>query len=317
MATKSKHRPPRKRPIQPSKQPARTSRRWWLYAAAAAGLAALAAVLALTAFNGGGSSSNGSGSKSSAGLPNTPDYHSLLVNPSDPQRLVLGTHTGLYLSGDGGRHWRFDALAGSDAMYLAHPAGGTIWLAGHQVFKKSSDAGTTWADVRPSGLPGLDIHGFAVDPRNPETLYAAIAGQGLYRSTDGGGSFSLVSNDVGGNVMALAVTPDGRILAGDMQQGLLESRDGGATWTQTLRAQLMGLAVNPSDPRRLLAAGAGIALSTDGGHNWRSVLDLPDGAGPVAWSPSRPRLAYAVGLNRVLYRSGDGGASWRPVGTKG
>jgi photosystem II stability/assembly factor-like uncharacterized protein len=99
-----------------------------------------------------------------------------------------------------------------------------------------------------------------------------------------------------------------------MQQGLLESRDGGLTWSQRLGAQLLGLAVNPRDPKRLLATGAGIALSTDGGRSWRPVLELPDGAGPVAWSKSRPKLAYAVGLNRTLYRSDDGGASWLPVG---
>ena len=98
-----------------------------------------------------------------------------------------------------------------------------------------------------------------------------------------------------------------------MEQGLLASRDG-KRWAQTLRAQVMGLAVNPSNPNRVLASGAGIALSTDGGRSWRSVLDLAAGAGPIAWSTSNPRLAYAVGFNRVLYRSGDGGESWQPVG---
>jgi photosystem II stability/assembly factor-like uncharacterized protein len=311
MATKSKRRPPQKRPIQQPKQQPPAQRPRWLYPGAA-GLVGLGlvAVLALTVFNGGSSSS----AKLSAGLPHTSDYQSLLVDPSDPRRLVLGTHTGLYGSSDGGRHWRFDALAGKDAMNLARPAGDTIWLAGHEVFEKSVDGGRTWADVRPSGLPGLDIHGFAVDPRDPKTLYAAIAGQGLYRSTDGGSSFSAVSREVGGNVMALGIFPSGRILAGDMQRGLLESSDAGASWTAILRAQLMGLAVNPRDPRRVLGGGAGVALSTDAGHSWRSVLDLPDRVGPVAWSQSNPRLAYAVGLNRTLYRSGDGGESWQPVG---
>jgi photosystem II stability/assembly factor-like uncharacterized protein len=117
--------------------------------------------------------------------------------------------------------------------------------------------------------------------------------------------------------MALAVLPDGRILAGDMQQGLLESRDAGSNWRQTFRARLMGLAVNPTNPKRLLATGGGIALSRDGGRSWRSVLDLPDGAGPVAWSASDPRLAYAVGLDRILYRSTDRGESWQPVGHEG
>jgi hypothetical protein len=282
--------------------------RTFLWLAPAVIAAAVAAVVALVATQGGGG-----GSTASAGLPDTPDYHSLLVDPSNPRKLVLGTHYGLYVSADGGSHWRFDALEGDDAMNLARPGGDTIWLAGHNVFKKSGDGGASWSDVLPAGLPSLDIHGFAVDPRDPRTLYAAVAGQGLYRSRDGGRSFALASNQVGGNVMALAVLPDGRILAGDMRQGLLQSSDGGASWKQTLRAQLMGLAVNSSDPKRLLAAGAGIALSADGGRSWRSALDLPDGIGPVAWSQSNPRLAYAVGFNRTLYRSRDGGESWQPV----
>jgi photosystem II stability/assembly factor-like uncharacterized protein len=310
MASKTERRPPKGRQIQgPKQRAAPPQRRWWLYASAGAGVVALAVVLTLTVFHGGGSS----GEQESAGLPDTPDYHSLLVSPTNPRKLVLGTHGGLYVSSDGGRHWSFDALAGNDAMNLARPGGDTIWLAGHEVFKKSSDGGATWSDVRPAGLPGLDIHGFAVDPRNPRILFAAVAGQGLYRSRDAGQSFSLASGQVGGNVMALAVLPDGRILAGDMQHGLLASSDGGASWKQTLRAQLMGLAVNPRDPKRLLAAGAGIALSTDGGRSWRSVLDLPEGAGPIAWSASNPKLAYAVAFNRAFYRSLDGGASWQPV----
>jgi photosystem II stability/assembly factor-like uncharacterized protein len=150
------------------------------------------------------------------------------------------------------------------------------------VFGKSTDGGKTWSNVRPSGLPGLDVHGFAADPRNPRTLYAAIAGRGLYRSTDGGNSFSVVSTDVGAAVMALAVTPDGRILAGDMQKGLMVSRDAGKTWDVNLRAGLMGLALDPADPKRVLAVGPGVLLSTNGGGSWKKVLDLPDGGGPVA-----------------------------------
>src|SRR6266705_4807568 len=189
MPMKTKRRRQKERQIQvPKQRAAPPQRQWWLYAGGAAGLAAIAAVLALTVFHGGGKS----GREESAGLPDTPDYHSLLVNPSNSQKLVLGTHVGLYASSDGGRHWRFDALSGDDAMNLARPAGATLWLAGHQVFKKSMDGGTS--------------------------------------SRDGGRSFSLASDQVGGNVTALAALPDGRILAGDMRQGLLESSDRGASW---------------------------------------------------------------------------------------
>ena len=43
----------------------------------------------------------------------------------------------------------------------------------------------------------------------------------------------------------------------------------------------------------------------------------PKGVGPVAWSRSNPKLAYAVGLNHVFYRSTDAGSSWKPVGANG
>jgi photosystem II stability/assembly factor-like uncharacterized protein len=249
-----------------------------------------------------------------AGLPNTPDYHSLLVDPTDPRRIFLGTHVGLYASIDGGRSWEFARLEGQDAMNLARASGDTVWTAGHNVLARSADGGTTWEDVRPDGLPSLDIHGFAVDPRDPDTLWAAIAGKGLYRSTDGGVTFDLVSQEVGGAVMALGVLPDGRIFAGDMEQGLLVSEDDGKSWRQNLAAGLMGLAVNPEDPKRILAAGPGILLSTDGGKTWDQVQSIEPGAGPVAWAPSDPQLAYAVGFDRTLYRTTDGGASWQAVG---
>jgi photosystem II stability/assembly factor-like uncharacterized protein len=306
MTTKAKKRPPKSRQIEHAKPPPWAGRRRWPLLSVAGVVLLVAGVLALTMIR-------SSRPSSRSGLPNTPDYHSLLVDQADPQKLTLGTHDGLYVSTDGGGHWRPDALAGNDAMNLAQSNGPTVWLAGHEVFKRSQDNGKTWSDVLPTGLPGLDIHGFAVDPRNPLILYAALAGQGLFRSVDGGRSFRIVSHVVGGSVMALAVLRDGRILAGDMTQGLLASRDGGTSWRKLLAAQVMGLAVNPQQPQRVLASGGGIALSTDGGTSWRSVIDLPRGAGPIAWSPSDSKLAYAVGLDRVFYRSTDAGGSWQPV----
>jgi photosystem II stability/assembly factor-like uncharacterized protein len=248
-----------------------------------------------------------------AGLPQTPDYHSLLVSPADPRRLLLGTHAGLYASTNGGRSWTTAGLQRQDAMNLVRPSSSVLWAAGHEVLAKSVDSGRTWSDVRPNGLPGLDVHGFAADPGNPIRLYAAIAGEGLYRSADGGQRFELVSRQVGPSVFALAVTPDGRILAGDTRQGLMVSGDGGTTWRLALRQAIAGLAINPKDPKRILATGPGILLSTDGGESWRRVLALEQGAGPVAWSASKPNIAYVVGLDRRLYRTNDGGASWKIV----
>jgi len=257
--------------------------------------------------------SGSDGPAASAGLPNTPDYHSLLVAPTDTGHVFLGTHAGLYESRDGGRSWTKAALAGQDAMNLADGEGETVWTAGHNVFAKSTDGGATWTDVRPDGLPSLDLHGFAVDPNDPATLFAAVAGEGLYRSDDGGESFEEVSSEVGGSVMALAVTDDGRMLAGDMEQGLLASKDGGETWQVAAEAEVMGLAINPADPQTIVAGGPGILRSSDGGRTWGQALALGQGAGPVAWSASDPEVGYAVGFDRQLYRTDDRGRSWRAV----
>lgn len=247
-------------------------------------------------------------------LPDAPDYHSLLVSPTDPLDLLLGTHDGLFRSRDGGRTWSKFSLGGKDAMNLAQAEGRTVWAAGHNVLARSSDGGITWRDVRPRGLPHLDLHGFAVDPRSPRTLYAAVAGAGLYRSRDGGASFSPVSRAVGGSVFALAVLRDGTILAGDAQRRLiLASRNGGKTWAGAARAEVRGFAAAPGDAKVVLASGPGVLRSADGGHTWKQVLRLGAGTGPIAWAPSAPRIAYVVAFDRTLHRSGDGGATWRPV----
>jgi photosystem II stability/assembly factor-like uncharacterized protein len=247
------------------------------------------------------------------GLPETPDYHALVVDPGNAKNILLGTHAGVYESTTGGQSWRFAGLEGHDAMNLVRPAGRTIWTAGHEVFEKSLDGGRTWSDVWPEGLPSLDIHGFTIDSQNSSRMYAAVAGEGLFRSKDGGRSFQLVSNDVGGNVYGLAASSR-RILAADPAQGVLVSDDDGASWRVVLHGSELGVAVDPDDPDRILATGqTGILLTTNGAKTWRTVHPITNGAGPVAWAPSNPHTAYVVGFDRRLYRSEDAGTSWHAV----
>ncbi len=308
-------RPAAPRPLQSPRTVETSRRREWVFwlAAAAPFVLAGALGLALVADRDGGSEPE---PPAASTLPATPDYHSLLVAPGDPNRIWLGSHVGLHESRDGGRSWSEAGLSGQDAMNLARAPGGskTVWAAGHLVLAKSADGGESWVEVRPQGLPSLDVHGFATDPRNEQTVWAAIAGRGLFRSTDGGQRFSAVSTQVGPGVMALGVAPNGRVLAGDMGQGLMSSTDEGRSWTQVLPEGLMGLAINPRTPSRVLATGqSGVWLSTDGGTTWRIVQPMTQGAGPVAWAPSAPKSAYAVGFDRMLYKTTDSGASWRPV----
>lgn len=256
----------------------------------------------------------GSSEAATRGLPRTPDYHSLLVDSRDSNRLTLGTHNGLFRSADGGRTWVRAELRGDDAMNLARASGSTLWAAGHNMLARSTDGGATWASAHPQSLPSLDVHGFAVDPTHPSMVYAAVAGQGFYRSTDGGRTFALRSREVGPGVMAIVVLPDGRVLAGDLQrQEIVESLDGGTNWTAVARASILGLAADANGGARILAAGPGVLLSTNGGKTWRQVLRIDGGAGPVAWAPADPRRAYVVGFDRVLYTTENAGETWHAV----
>jgi photosystem II stability/assembly factor-like uncharacterized protein len=248
------------------------------------------------------------------GLPHTPDYHALFVFPEDSEHLLLGTHVGIYESTDGGERWRFLALEGKDAMHFAHEPDGTIWVAGHNVLESSEDGGKTWREATTSGLPSLDIHGFAIDEANPY-VYAAVAGEGLYRSENGVSVFRRISEEVGPRVYALALTKDGVLFAADSDRGVLINANGdGVEWIDALDMPTLGLADNQLDPpeRRILAAGESVQLFGEGDRP-REVLEVEDGAGPVAFSPSDPEIAYLVSFDRRLYRSNDGGESWRPV----
>jgi len=245
-------------------------------------------------------------------VPKATDYHSLLVSSSNPRVLLLGTHDGIFRSTDAGATWRAAGLKGDDAMNLVQ-SGPLTLMGGHDVFAVSRDGGVTWRATSPKGLPGLDVHGLAADPRHPNIVYAQIAGTGLYRSTDSGASFALLSADVNGGMMPVAVSASGHLVVGDMSRGIFTSATG-KHWLHTATGMVMGLAADPADPNRLVAASRGIAVSDDGGRSWQPALRSKVMFGPVAWSSADPAVVYAVGYDRSLWKSSNAGRSWKLVG---
>ena len=71
-----------------------------------------------------------------------------------------------------------------DAMNLAW-RGERLIAAGHWILAESRDL-KRFRDLRPKGLPALDLHAYAIDPRKPEVHYTLEATYGYFRSRDGG-----------------------------------------------------------------------------------------------------------------------------------
>ena len=240
----------------------------------------------------------------------TTDVHSLAFDPEDTDRLYLGHHGGLLESGDGGRSWQPAALVGADAMNVASAATGRMYVAGHDLFVESSDGGATWEPVE-HDLPGLDLHGFALDPADADRGWVFVAGQGLFETTDGGRRWQLRQEGTWA-YLATYREDDATVLIAVGQDGLVRSRDGGASW-QALAypgAPLTGgLAAAPDGSALYAPTTSGLRRSTDGGDTW-SDAGFDGVALAVAMAPDDPMHVAVVDDETRVYRSTDGGSTW-------
>ena len=184
-----------------------------------------------------------------------------------------------------------------------------LFAGGHEAVAVSGNGGRTWRDV--ASLRGADAMGWA------STSDAVLVGghPGLYRSTDGGATFTKVSGaGAVGDVHAIGGTGK-TVYIGSPESGLLASTDSGQTW-KTVNAEagrsFMGtILVDPKDPRRLIAPdmSSGLQTSADGGKTWKS-LGGPMGAMAVAWNPKDMSRIIAVGMDGAQL-STDGGKTWK------
>jgi photosystem II stability/assembly factor-like uncharacterized protein len=238
----------------------------------------------------------------------TEDVHSLAFAGEGTDRVLFGHHGGLLATADGGRTW--DALSvGEDAMSTATSADGSIIIAGHEVFRASRDGGTTWASIT-TDLPSLDIHGFTRDPVDPARMWAYPVTGGLWESIDGGATFRQVRTD---NVLfpTAVAAGSGIRLLGVETAGLIESSDGGRTWSPLAMPPtfpMTGLAASADG--RILYAGAqdGLYRSEDGGHSWEATAYT--GSVFALATSTDGRTVILVDRTTDVYRSDDGGATW-------
>jgi len=232
-------------------------------------------------------------------------------------------------------------------------AGGGVW--------KSNDAGTTFNPIFDDYCQSIGA--IALDPSDPDnTIYVGTGetwtrnsvtiGDGLYKSTDGGGNWKKIGLEKSERIANIIINPKdpkevyvavlGALWGDSEDRGVYKSNDGGATWNKVLyidqKTGCADLVMDPKDPATLYASmwefrrtgwsfssgGSNSALykSTDGGATWNKIHNgFPEGdlgRLGIAVAPSNPNVLYTVieaekDERKGLYRSDDAGKSWKQL----
>jgi photosystem II stability/assembly factor-like uncharacterized protein len=147
------------------------------------------------------------------------------------------------------------------------------------------------------------VTALAVDPKNSGTLYAGLYSGGLFKSIDGGASWS--DAGLAPRTARLAIDPQNPdTVYAVTASGLFKSADGGASWlslSTALSNQVYAVAIDPRSPGVIYAGtDIGVVQSTDGGGHWRPIPDGPLNVTVLALDPQDPRTVYAGGLGGLF-----------------
>ncbi len=233
------------------------------------------------------------------------------------------------------RGGRVTAVAGdplNKLVFYFGATGGGIW--------KTEDGGIAWRNVSDGFVSTGSVGALAVAPSNPNIVYAGMGeacvrgdasyGDGVYKSTDAGKSWSNVGLKATRTIARMRIHPQNPDLVyvaalGDPwgpspDRGVYRSKDGGRNWEKILyrsdQAGAIDLIMDPSNPNVLFAsmleerrypwgfrsAGPGTALykTTDGGDHWTDLTNRPGlptgdkGRIGIALAPARPHRIWAI-----------------------
>jgi photosystem II stability/assembly factor-like uncharacterized protein len=238
-----------------------------------------------------------------------------------------------------GRVTAVAGIPGQPAIYYFGTPGGGVW--------KTEDSGRTWKQIFDAARTP-SIGALVLAPSNPNIVYVGtgeqLEGNGVYKSTDGGTSWSNIGLKDSEHIASLIVDPHDPniVLAATYdfaspgpQRGVFKTIDGGKTWNKVLfkdeKTGISDMCAAPDDPRviyaatfsfqldpnngRLSGTGSQIFKSTDEGTTWQQVSErgLPTNprgrVGVAVGRGTNGQRVYAI-MNQGFFRSDDGGASW-------
>jgi photosystem II stability/assembly factor-like uncharacterized protein len=194
-----------------------------------------------------------------------------------------------------------------------------------------------WASIGP---PGGRVLSLAVDPLNPSLIYAGLEGGGVFRSPDGGDSWSRITTGLPPYSMpveALAIDPrtPSTLYAAIRSGPVYCSKNRGDTWTPISNGlwrgywnpdlggppdyvHVVALVIDPLTPSTLYAGTeySGVFRSADGGKSWTPLNDSSQEVEMVtalAIDPVTPSTLYAGTFTGNVFRSTDSGDNWFPA----
>ena len=249
------------------------------------------------------------------GLPDTHAIGRLAVNPKNPDIAFVAAlghpfadneERGIFRTQDGGKTWEkvlykdaksggidvvFDPSNSSVLFAALWQAKRTPWSLesggpGSGLFR-SSDGGTTWKELKGHGLPEgiLGRIGVTVSGANPNRVWAVIEAEkgGIYRSDDGGDSWSLTTDDHRFRQRAwyyshIFADPKSADTLYILNTAAYRSNDGGKTFSRVRapHGDNHALWIDPTNPKRLINGNdGGATISVDGGDTWSTVYNQP------------------------------------------
>ena len=265
--------------------------------------------------------------------PDGGDARAFAADPHNHSHLYLGTATGwMYESQNGGGDWKRLAWIGKrddlvlDSIVLNSTDAKRIlvgaWVLGSPdggIFL-SKDGGASWENE--ADMHGQSIRALTSAPSNPNIVVAGTL-KGVYRSTDGGEHWQLISPEGSHElheVESIAIDPvDPQIIYAGTWHLPWKTVDGGKHWTNMKEgiiddSDVFSIIVDPKDSKTVYASAcSGIYKSQTGGEKFQKIQGIPSTARRtrvLMQDPKNLNIVFA-GTTEGLWRTVDSGATWQ------